>query len=74
MTKNHIFINGKIFTSDDENLWTEAMIVRDGRIFWTGRMENLPDCEGTVTDLEGKCIIPGIRRCTYASGHAGRFS
>ena len=33
MTKNHIFINGKIFTSDDENLWTEAMIVRDGRIF-----------------------------------------
>ena len=60
MTKNHIFINGKIFTSDDENLWTEAMIVRDGRIFWTGRMENLPDCEGTVTDLEGKCIIPGF--------------
>ena len=30
------YINGKIFTSDRENLHAEAMTVENGRITWVG--------------------------------------
>ncbi|MFR8516359.1 MAG: hypothetical protein ACLVC2_00670 [Emergencia timonensis] len=29
-TKRNAYVNGKIFTSDDSNLYAEAMIVEDG--------------------------------------------
>ena len=60
MSETHLFINGNIFTSDDENLRTDSMLVRDGRILWTGLRTELPDFDGPVTDLKGKCVIPGF--------------
>ena len=48
MAEYHIFVNGTIFTSDDDNPWAQAMIVRGGRIFWVGREESLPPCRGDV--------------------------
>ena len=60
MAEYHIFVNGTIFTSDDDNPWAQAMIVRGGRIFWVGREESLPPCRGEVIDLKGKCVIPGF--------------
>lgn len=33
-TKRNAYVNGKIFTSDDSNLYAEAMIVEDGVITW----------------------------------------
>ena len=60
MAEYQIFVNGTIFTSDDDNPWAQAMIIRDGRIFWVGREESLPPCRGEVVDLKGKCVIPGF--------------
>ena len=54
-----IFINGKIFTSDSASPYADSMIVQDGRITWIGQKADLPDTEGTVTDLGGKRVIPG---------------
>ena len=54
-----IFINGKIFTSDSAAPYADSMIVQDGRITWIGQKADLPDTEGTVTDLGGKRVIPG---------------
>ena len=31
-----LYKNGKIFTSDKDNLHVQAMAVKDGRIAWTG--------------------------------------
>ena len=31
-----LFVNGKIFTSNEEQLYAEAMLVEDGRITWVG--------------------------------------
>ena len=36
-TKRNAYVNGKIFTSDDSNLYAEAMIVEDGVITWVGK-------------------------------------
>ena len=60
MAGNHLFINGKIFTSDPQNSWAEAMLVRGGQILWAGRREDMPYAEGTVTDFRGRTVIPGF--------------
>ena len=36
------YINGKIFTSDRENLYAEAMTVEGGRIAWVGAQADMP--------------------------------
>ena len=55
------YINGKIFTSNDDNLYAEAMMVQDGLITWIGKIENFEkDACAQVVDLEGKCVIPGF--------------
>lgn len=55
------YINGKIFTSDMENLHAEAMTVSGGRITWVGAGSDLPagDYDETV-DLKGRRVIPGF--------------
>ncbi|MBQ9015979.1 MAG: amidohydrolase family protein [Firmicutes bacterium] len=57
-----LFYNGKIFTSQEERPYAEAMLVRDGRIVRTGSMEDftqrLEQTDGI--DLEGRTVIPGF--------------
>ena len=55
-----IYINGRIFTADDENPHADSMIVSDGRIRWVGKQEELPETQGTVVDLNGRRVIPGF--------------
>ena len=53
-----LFKNGKIFTSNRQQLYAEAMLVEDGAIKWIG---NDPADEKSETiDLKGKTVIPGI--------------
>ena len=40
--------------------YADSMTVQDGRITWIGQKADLPDTEGTVTDLGGKRVIPGF--------------
>lgn len=53
------FTNGKIYTSNPDQLYAEAMKVEDGRITWIGKSDELPD-GGETVDLNGKRVIPGI--------------
>lgn len=55
------YINGKIFTSNDDNLYAEAFTVEGGIITKIGKTSEVKtdDC-GEIIDLEGKCAIPGF--------------
>ena len=60
-----LFINGKIFTSNEEQLYAEAMLTEDGRIAWIGtgaEAKGLEDSLGPqeVIDLQGRTVIPGF--------------
>ena len=60
----HLFINGKIFTSDTKHPYADAMVVQDGKILWTGERDAMPAAWkeeiASVTDLEGRRVIPGF--------------
>ena len=58
--KGCIFENGKIFTSDKNNLYADSMIVEEGRIRWIGKRDSRPDCDYEKVDLGGACVIPGF--------------
>ena len=58
MTK--AFVNGKIFTSNREDLYADAMIVQDGVITWIGTGEEMPETAAETVDLGGKTVIPGF--------------
>jgi len=53
------FTNGKIYTSNPDQPYAEAMAVENGRITWIGKTDELPN-EGETIDLNGKRVIPGI--------------
>ena len=55
------YINGKIFTSDQENLYADAMIVEGGRITWVGAQADLPAGHYDETvDFQGRRVLPGF--------------
>lgn len=71
MRNSRAFINGKIFTSDDNNPYAESMIVENGMIKWVGKTEDIPDDDFDVTDLQGRCVLPGF---IDAHMHAGMLA
>lgn len=61
MLYDTLFINGKIFTSDDSAPFVEAMAVKDGKILWTGKTSEAAMGEAAgLVDLEGRCVVPGF--------------
>ena len=58
------YINCKIFTSDTDHLWAEAMTVEDGHISWIGDANDMTCDEEAVAyeiiDLGGRTVIPGL--------------
>ena len=58
--ESRLYFHGKIFTSDKENLYADAMIVEDGIIRWIGRESKMPEGNCKRYDLEGACVIPGL--------------
>lgn len=58
--KGTAYIDGKIFTSDDSNLYAEAMIVADGRVQWVGKKADMPTGDYETVNLEGKRVVPGF--------------
>lgn len=58
--ENRIFENARIFTSDDENLYADTMIVEEGKVAWIGNRKDMPLCNYEKVDLEGACVIPGL--------------
>ena len=60
MSKQYIFVNGRIFTSSRSHPYAEAMIVENGNISWIGAQRDLPSLSCPTTDLKGRRIIPGF--------------
>lgn len=58
--KTTAFVNGKIFTADEEQLYADSMIVEDGKISWVGKEEKMPEGDFTKVDLQGKRVLPGF--------------
>jgi predicted amidohydrolase YtcJ len=55
--------NGKIYTVDAANPWTQALAVRDGKISFVGvdgGVKALVGADTCVVDLKGKMVMPGI--------------
>lgn len=58
--KDCLFENGIIFTSDDTNLYADAILVSNGMIQWIGKKENIPDGDYEHVDLKRACVVPGF--------------
>lgn len=54
-----LYKNGKFFTSDNDNPYAEAMVVKDGKISWIGMLSDAPAADKTV-DLKGRRVLPGF--------------
>jgi predicted amidohydrolase YtcJ len=68
---DYILFNGKIFTSDKKNLWTEAIAIKGERVLATGKNEDilkLKSPQTIVIDINGRLVIPGIND---AHNHVG---
>ncbi len=57
-----IYVNGKIYTFDKNNNVVEALAVKEGKIYETGKSEELKKKfeKAEVIDLQGKTVIPGF--------------
>ncbi|MEH6581589.1 MAG: amidohydrolase [Halioglobus sp.] len=60
---DRIFVNGRIYTLDDSQPWAEALAVRGDEIIYVGNSADASNLEGentTVTDLDGRLLLPGF--------------
>lgn len=78
MTSNEkLYFNGDIITLEDE-LYTEAVLVKDNKIYKVGKKEDLQKCaceNVELIDLQGKTLIPSfIDSHSHFSGYASSFS
>jgi len=56
-----MFKNGKIFTSDTNQKYANAMIIDNGIIEWIGGdQDEIVDFQGEIIDLQNRRVIPGI--------------
>ncbi|MEP1779433.1 amidohydrolase [Reichenbachiella sp.] len=57
------YVNGKIYTVNDNQLWAEAMLVKKGVIVAIGTNEEIQQeatSSATTIDLENRMVMPGI--------------
>ena len=54
-----ILINGRIFTSNEEQAWADAIAFENDQITYVGTAAEAPR-DGEIFDLQGKMVIPGI--------------
>ena len=57
---DNVFINGKIFTSDDENLYADSFAVKDGKFVWVGKESDIDLSKEDCIDLRGRRVLPGF--------------
>ncbi|HMB59987.1 MAG TPA: amidohydrolase family protein, partial [Xanthomonadales bacterium] len=60
---DRVFLNGGVYTMDEEHRWAQAVAIKDGEIIFVGSNEGASDFIGELTqftDLEGKMLMPGF--------------
>lgn len=63
-----ILLNGKIFTSNKSNLYTNAIAIKGNKIIATGNSSAIDKHRGASTkiiDLKGKTVVPGFNDAHY---------
>ncbi len=63
MSEIRVFHNGKIFTSDEKNLWASAVAIKGNKIIYVGDEEGAKPylyADAEITDLQGKLMTPGL--------------
>ena len=58
-----VFVNGAVYTVDQNRSWAEAVAIKDGEIVFVGSSDNANAFIGSdteVTDLDGKMLMPGF--------------
>jgi len=58
VSRERIFVNGKVFTGRNEHEFVSAFAVRDGKFTLVGDVADASDAE--VVDLEGRTVVPGF--------------
>lgn len=62
-TIEQAFINGRIYTLNDSQIWAEAMLVRNGKILKVGTNQEVQDAmsaSSSSIDLKNRMVLPGI--------------
>lgn len=63
MKAEKLFINGKIYTSNPDAPWAEAMVCEGKNLVYVGTNEGakaLAQADTEIIDLEGKTVLPGF--------------
>ncbi len=58
-----IYMNGKIYTVNEDQPWTEAVAIKNGKFIAVGSnatIETYKGSETKIVDLEGKFVMPGL--------------
>ena len=62
--------NAKIFTSNGEQAWAEAIAISNGQFVYVGKNEQADSIQATSrVDLQGRLVLPGLpvtarRKCS----------
>jgi len=62
--RDTLFLNGKIYTVNPQQLWAEALYINNGKIRYVGSNEaarKLVNAKTEVIDLNGAMVMPGIQ-------------
>lgn len=60
---DHVFVNSRLYTVDDEKTWAEALAIRGDEIIYVGDNAGAEELVGALTvrhDVAGKMILPGF--------------
>ena len=71
-----VYVNGRIYTADDDRAWSEAVAIKDGRFVAVGKNKGIKKLIGPKTrveDLQGKMAMPGIHDSHSHLSKAGHF-
>lgn len=63
MAIDKILVNGKIYTSDSEHPWAEALVISGKELTYVGSNEtakSMAEMDTEIIDLEGKTVLPGF--------------
>ena len=58
-----VFVNGAVYTVDEDRSWAEALAIKEGEIVFVGSNDAANPYIGNnteVTDLDGKMLMPGF--------------
>lgn len=55
-----VYYNGSIFTSNPDQLYASAIVVKDGKIVWVGEQDEVNKEGKELIDLQGKRVLPGF--------------